>query len=217
MALVVRHNVRCRHDSTRTWHRCPSRSRCHLVLEFGNVAFHIEQHLVQQFTLVHVRVATHVRLRAEQCQLLLLFVGGEVLAQRLGTYLAVLLEYADLLGYVLELPHVSVPIVTLQQVCCLVGELDARHRIFVCEIRCELAEQQRYILFPFAQCGYAYLYGIQSEIQVFAEPSFGYRAFHVEVRGSHHAHGCLLHLGRTHTDELAGLQHTQQSRLGRQG
>ena len=127
------------------------------------------------------------------------------------------LDDGNLLCEVLELPNVASPVGLLQESCRLIAERERRHMIPRAEIDGELPEEERDVLFPFAQGGYAYLYGVEAVEEVFAEASVVGSLPHVEVGGSDDTYVGLAHLSGAHAQELSRLQHAQQPHLRLQG
>ena len=126
------------------------------------------------------------------------------------------LQHGYLLSDILELADVAVPVVVLQQLGGLSCQADRRTAIAVAKVERKLTEQQGDILFAVTQGGYAYLYGIESVVEVLAELTVLYGAPHIEVGGGYDAYVGLEHLGAAHADILAALQHAQQLDLGLQ-
>ena len=168
-------------------------------------------HLAQQFVehLAFARRGVFREADAGQSELILLLVLRQVLAQRVAIDLMLGLQYGYLLGDILELADIAVPVVVLQQLGGLGRQVDRRTAIAVAEIERKLAEEQGYILFAVTQGRYAYLYGIESVVEVLAELTVLGGATHIQVGGGYDAYVGLQYLGATHADILARLQHTQ--------
>ena len=77
----------------------------------------------------------------------------------------------------------------------------------------KLAEQQRYIVFPFAQRRQVYAYLVKTVVEVLAEASTAHSLDDIHVSGGNHTHVNLLRRAAAHRYYLAVLQHAQQLHL----
>ncbi len=127
------------------------------------------------------------------------------------------MEQRRLLDHILELAHIARPAVCHEHGTRRVVERHARHGIALGKIRGKLAGQQYDVSPPVAQRRHRDGHRRQTIIEVLPEPPLGHGLGHVDIGGSHDAHVRLLHGRRAHLDELASLEHAQQSGLSGQG
>ena len=123
------------------------------------------------------------------------------------------LYHRDLFGEVFQLADIAAPVAVLQQPCRFFTQRERRHLIAIAEIHGELPEEQGNVLFALAQSGNAYLYGVETVVEILAETAVFASLAHVEVGCCDDAYIGLTHGTRTHTQELARLEHTQQAHL----
>ena len=89
--------------------------------------------------------------------------------------------------------------------------------VFLGHVRAELAEQQRNVVFAFAQGRDIDRNLLQAVVEVFAETASPHSCHQVDIGGGHDADIYFQCSGGTHGDDLAVLEHTQQLHLHRQG
>ena len=141
----------------------------------------------------------------------------QVFRQGLCREVAVGLHDGNLLGDVLQLAHIAVPTVVFQHLHRIRCQRDGRDVVALGEVGGKLAEQQRDVAFPFAQGGDVDRDGVQPVIQILAETAFFDSQRQVDIGGSHNSDVGFHHLAAANADKLAVFEHTQQSRLGREG
>lgn len=89
-------------------------------------------------------------------------------------------------------------------------------QVFFCHLQGKEPEQQDDVFAAFAEWRHLHGDGVQTIIEILAEPSLADSFLHVHVGGSHDAHVGLHHLGAAHADILTRFEHAQQSSLGGQ-
>ena len=127
--------------------------------------------------------------------------------------LSLLAQHRHLLGDVLQLTHVSRPLIPLQHLLRVIGQRDFRQMVFLGHLHGEESEQQHNVIATVAQRRNLYGNGVQTVVKVFAETSLTHGLAHIHVCGRHDAHIGLAYFLSSHTDILARFQHTQQAGL----
>ena len=128
-----------------------------------------------------------------------------------------MLEHRNLLRDALQLADVARPGVGFEQLHGLGFQPHGRHHVAVGEICRELLEQQVDIILARAERRDGDGHRVEAVVEVFPELAGRDGLGQVDVGGGNHADIGLLHGGRTHLDEFAGLDHAQQADLRGEG
>ena len=143
--------------------------RVEVLSEVCDASSELVEYFVESLALALVGVLSGLADGGELCALRV--VGYEVL-ELFGIDFAFFAEHRHLLGDVFELSDVTGPFVVEHELLGVVGESDLRQMVFVGHLHGEEAEEQQYVVAPFAQRRHLYGDGVESVEKVFAEASF---------------------------------------------
>ena len=186
------------------------------LFQFLQVFLVLHHHVIEYSDLVGIIFPRLLRGGAQNKSLLVLLCG-QVPAERLCIDLMVHFYNGYLLRKVFELPDVSSPISILEQRRSLFVEGEGRHLVAVAEIHGEFSEQQWDIFLALSESGDTYLHGVETVIQVLAEPSVVNSLPHIQVRSRYYAYVGFTHLAGAHAQVFARLQYAQQTNLRLKG
>ena len=96
---------------------------------------------------------------------------------------------------------------------CIIVKRHCRHTVFLGETGGKLTHEQKYVAASVAQRRHVYKHGRKAVVQILAELACIYGPLHVDIGSGHNPYIGLLYCRRAYFNELAALQHSQQTGL----